>query len=141
MEYIKIQQNNNKKNKTGKYVKGSAAIEMSYIMPMFLFLFVLITHTVFYYHDKAVLNGAAAETAVLGTQMERKHGTEAYDLKEIFQERIKGKLIYMTNVKVSIRTEDDEIEIAAEAQRKGMKLDICQKAAVVKPEEKIRWMN
>ncbi len=45
--------------------KGSAVVEMSYIIPLFLGLFVLIVHAVFYYHDKAVLNAAAAETAVL----------------------------------------------------------------------------
>ena len=44
-------------------LKGSAVVEMSYIIPLFLGLFVLIVHAVFYYHDKAVLNAAAAETA------------------------------------------------------------------------------
>ena len=51
-----------------KSLKGSAVIEMSYIIPLFLGLFVLIMHTVFYFHDKAILNGAASETAVLGAQ-------------------------------------------------------------------------
>ena len=46
-------------------VKGSTVIEMAYIIPLFLGLFVLIMHAVFYYHDKAVLNGAAGETAIL----------------------------------------------------------------------------
>ena len=52
-------------------MKGSYVIEMSYIMPIFLGLFMLIIHTAFYYHDKAVLNGAAGETAVLGSQAAR----------------------------------------------------------------------
>ena len=39
----------------GKYVKASAVIEMSYIMPLFLSLFLLIMYTVFYYHDKTVI--------------------------------------------------------------------------------------
>ena len=69
-----------------KYVKGSAVIEMSYIMPLFLLLFLFITYTVFYYHDKLVLNGAAAETAVLGAQLERRKETGDYDLEEIFKE-------------------------------------------------------
>ena len=53
-------------------LKGSAVVEMSYIIPLFLGLFVLIVHAVFYYHDKAVLNAAAAETAVLGAQTVRR---------------------------------------------------------------------
>ena len=60
-----------KKERFKKDMKASTVIEMSYIMPVFLFLFLLIMYTVFYYHDKAVLNGAAAETAVLGAQAER----------------------------------------------------------------------
>ena len=58
-------------------LKGSAVVEMSYIIPMILFLFVMIIHAVFYYHDKAVLNGAAGETAVLGAQTARRKGTDS----------------------------------------------------------------
>ena len=58
------------------YVSGSTVVEMSYIMPLILLMFVLIIHTVFYFYDRAVLNGAAAETAVLGAELERRHGAE-----------------------------------------------------------------
>ena len=122
-------------------VKGSAAVEMSYIMPLLLLLFLFITYTVFYYHDKLILNGAAAETAVLGAQLERKKEAADYDLEEIFEERIKGKLIYMTDVDVSVQRDEDEITVSAAAQKSVMRLNICQKAAIVKPEEKIRWLT
>ncbi len=122
-------------------VKGSATVEMSYIMPLILLLFLFITYTVFYYHDKLILNGAAAETAVLGAQLERKKEAADYDLEEIFEERIKGKLIYMTDVDVSVQRDEDEITVSAAAQKSVMRLNICQKAAIVKPEEKIRWLT
>ena len=125
----------------GKYVKASAVIEMSYIMPLFLSLFLLIVYTVFYYHDKTVINGAAAETVVLGAQLERRKGTADYDLEEIFRERTEGKLIYMTDVDITVTKDKKEISVSAEAQKSIMRLNICQKAAIVKPEEKIRWMN
>lgn len=130
-----------KDNMWKKYVKGSAVVEMSYIMPLFLLLFLFITYTVFYYHDKLVLNGAAAETAVLGAQLERRKEAGDYDLEEIFKERINGKLIYMTDVDVSVQRDEDEITVSAAAQKSVMKLNICQKAAIVKPEEKIRWLT
>ena len=114
---------------------------MSYIMPLLLLLFLFITYTVFYYHDKLILNGAAAETAVLGAQLERKKEAADYDLEEIFEERIKGKLIYMTDVDVSVQRDEDEITVSAAAQKSVMRLNICQKAAIVKPEEKIRWLT
>ena len=40
------------------YVSGSTVVEMSYIMPLILLMFVLIIHTVFYFYDRAVLNGS-----------------------------------------------------------------------------------
>ena len=123
-----------------KCVRGSSVVEMSYIMPLFLGLFVLIMHTVFFYHDKAVLNGAAAETAVLGAQAERREGTE-YDLESFFTERTSGKLIYMTDVGVNISAEDDKIEVSASARRNFMRLEIRQSAMIVNPEERIRWMR
>lgn len=38
-----------------RWVSGNSVIEMSYIMPLFFSLFVIIIHTVFYYHDKAII--------------------------------------------------------------------------------------
>ena len=116
-------------------VKGSTVI-----MPLFLGLFVLIMHAVFYYHDKAVLNGAASETAILGVQAERRADTE-YDLEGFFRERTSGKLIYMTDVDISVSETGEEITVAASAQRSFMKLKISQKALIVKPEENIRRMS
>ena len=121
-------------------LKGSAVVEMSYIIPMILFLFVMIIHAVFYYHDKAVLNGAAGETAVLGAQTARRKGTE-YDLEEFFHNRTEGKLIYMTDIDISVSETDEEVTVTADAQRSFMKLKISQKALIVKPEKNIRRMN
>ena len=123
-----------------KSLKGSAVIEMSYIIPLFLGLFVLIMHTVFYFHDKAILNGAASETAVLGAQAERRAGTE-YDLEEFFRKRTDDKLIYMTEVTVEVRETGKEITVSAEAYKNFMGIEVSQKALIVKPEENIRLMR
>ena len=136
----KISVENIVKSVIKRSVKGSAVIEMSYIIPLFLGLFVLIMHAVFYYHDKAVLNGAASETAILGVQAERRADTE-YDLEGFFRERTSGKLIYMTDVDVSVAETDEDVTVTADAQRSFMKLQISQKALSVKPEENIRRMN
>ena len=53
----------------GKYVNGSSVVEMAYIMPLFLGLFVILIHAVFYYHDKAVINGAQQCLAHRRTEM------------------------------------------------------------------------
>ena len=110
---------------------------MSYIIPLFLGLFVLIVHAVFYYHDKAVLNAAAAETAVLGAQTVRREGTE-YDLEGFFRERSDGKLIWMIGTSVSVSETDREITVEASVHRSIMSLSVCQKARIACPEEKLR---
>lgn len=121
-------------------LKGSAVVEMSYIIPMILFLFVMIIHAVFYYHDKAVLNGAAGETAVMGAQTARRKGTE-YDLEEFFHNRTEGKLIYMTDPDVSVEEDEESVTVKASAARSFMRLSIYQRALIVKPEEKIRLLG
>lgn len=121
-------------------LKGSAVVEMSYIIPMILFLFVMIIHAVFYYHDKSVLNGAAGETAVLGAQTARRKGTE-YDLEEFFHNRTEGKLIYMTDPDVSVEEDEESVTVKASAARSFMRLSIYQRALIVKPEEKIRLLG
>ena len=115
MEYIRRFIINVKKQR----LSGSTVIEMSYIMPVFLGLFVLIIHTVFYFHDKAVLNGAAGETAILGAQAERREGAE-YDLEVFFRERTDGKLIYMTDVDVSVSRSENEITVSESAEKEFM---------------------
>lgn len=135
MEYIKrVGKIKNKK------VRGSTVIEMAYIMPIFLGMFLLIMNAVFYYHDKAVINGAAGETAILGVQAERRKNTQ-YDPEKFFMERIKGKLICMTDTDVDILKENDGITVTASAQKAFMKIEVSQKALIVKPEEKIRRMR
>ena len=125
------------KSSKKKYLNASSVIEMSYIMPLFLFLFVIIIHTVFYYHDKAVIYGAAGETAAVGAQEERKKGS-SYDLESFFRERVNGKLIYLRDTDVSVVKTSEEITVSVSAQRGLLKVDACQKARIVRPEQKIR---
>ena len=122
-----------------KCISGSTIVEMSYIMPMFLFLFIIVIHTVFYFHDKVILNGAAGETAVLGAQRARMKEKEEADLEEFFMDRIKGKLIQMTDVNVSVSEGKDEVKIEVRAERNRMSISICQRAVIARPEELIRW--
>lgn len=123
-----------------RYVKGSTVIEMSYIMPLFFLLFVLLVHTVFYYHDKAIINGAAAETAILGVQVERRKES-GYDLEQFFRERISGKLIFVTDIDVSVKESKEEISILVHGKKSFMKLAVCQKARIVRPEKRIRQVG
>ena len=52
-------------------VQASMTVEMSFLMPMILFLIMGCILAVFYYHDKNILSGAAYETAVVGSTKAR----------------------------------------------------------------------
>ena len=109
-----------------KEVRGSTVVEMAYIMPLFLLLFVLVINTVFFFHDKVILNGAACETAVLGAQRARLKDTEETDLEGFSMERIRGKLIRMTELRVSVSGGDADVTGEGRPQRVGMRRTVCQ---------------
>ena len=124
-----------------KNVNGSTVVEMAYIIPLFLFFFVILIHTVFYYHDKVILSGAACETAAVSAQEKRRYGTREFDPEVFFTERIRGKLILLTVGEISITENDNETAVEVSAGRSFMKLNICQKAVAAEPEEVIRWVK
>ena len=54
-----------------KYIKGSFTIEAAVIVPIILFIFGILLHILFYWHDKIILMSTAHETAAVGnSQME-----------------------------------------------------------------------
>ncbi|MBO5461093.1 MAG: pilus assembly protein [Ruminococcus sp.] len=125
--------------KERKYVKGVLTVEMSYLIPLILSIILLIIYAVFYYHDKNILNGAAAETAVLCAQIERRpEGSSGEDLNSFFRERIAGKLIFFSDASMELEKTEDEAEVVVQAQKGRMTVHICRRASIVKPEDRIR---
>ena len=105
-----------------RWVSGNSVIEMSY------------------YHDKAIIGGAAAESAVMGAQYVRRYDKN-YDIEAFFQEKIHGKLIYMTDVNVIAEVNKEEVQVFAEAKRSFMKTNVKRTADIVNPEKKIRLLK
>ena len=64
------------KRKIMKQVAAVITVEMSFLFPVILGILSLLFHTIFYYHDKNILIGTAAETAVIGAQLEREPESE-----------------------------------------------------------------
>ena len=102
---------------TKKYVKGSTVVEMSYLIPFCLILFFLLITIIFYFHDKAILNAAAAETAVTGVEMDRKKIEDA-DLDAFFRERTSGKLIFLENITTRVNLSGKKIEVEVFASKR-----------------------
>ena len=125
--------------KAKRTLSGVITVEMSYLMPIILMVFLMTIYSVFYYHDKNILLGAASETAILGTQMERKPDEKGKtDLEAFFQERIQGKLVFFSGAQVSVSISSDQVKVSVSAQKGHMKIKAVQKASVVVSEKKIR---
>lgn len=93
----------------GKRARGSMTVEMSFLMPMILFLIMGCILAVFYYHDKNILSGAAYETAVAGsTKAREKGGVTKEELEQLLQDRVRGKCILFSRVQAAATVGKDE---------------------------------
>lgn len=120
-------------------LQGSMTVEMSFLMPMIMFLIMGCILAVFYYHDKNILSGAAYETAVVGsTKARAKDGIKEGELEMLFYQRAKDKCIIFSYPQVLVKTEKEKIEVTVNATKKYMKVSIIKRAAITDPEKKIR---
>lgn len=119
--------------------KAVLTVELSYLFMILFSIFVLVIHTVFYYHDKNILQGAANETAVLWAQLERRREKYTDKSVETFcQERINGKLILFSGGSVKAEQTKEAITIIVSAEKGFMKVSVQGTAKIMKPEDKIR---
>lgn len=120
-------------------LRGSMTVEMSFLMPMVLFLIMGCILAVFYYHDKNVISGAAYETAVVGsTRMRERDGIDEGELEALYAERIEGKCILFAGSSTQVRVGEKEIEVKVTAQKGRFRLSVLKKSAVTDPERYIR---
>ena len=122
-----------------KGLKGSLTVEMSVIVPVLLVIFMGIILVVFYYHDKNILNGAAYETAVVGSsKMREKEGITEEELVEFCEERLLGKCIFLTSADIEVCIVEDEVLVNLSARKNGIKVSVTKKSVFTQPEKKIR---
>ena len=117
--------------------KGSATVEMAYIMPLFLSLFLLLVTVVFYFHDKCVLYATGYETAVIGAQNMRGEELEDAELEKYLKGRTQKKLLFFSDIKVQVKKNLEYLTIQIQAERSGWKIRAEQKAMRMRPEEVI----
>ncbi len=112
----------------------------SKIIPTCIFsIRLLMIYTIFYFHDKNIIIGAAAETAALGAQVERKPDAGKHtDLNEFYQQRISGKLILFSESPAEVEITEKRVLVSIIANRGKMSLKVQQQAPVLKTEKKIR---
>lgn len=127
------------KQKIMKQVAAVITVEMSFLFPVILGILSLLFHTIFYYHDKNILIGTAAETAVVGAQLERKPDQRGeVDLTEVYRQRIHGKLILFPEAMAVCEITNTKATVTVKAVWKNMELEVEQSAPLLHPERIIR---
>ena len=123
----------------GRGLKGSFTVELSFLMPMILFLIMACIFAIFFYHDKNILTGAAYEASVVGSTMSREiEGIDEEKIRALARERIQGKCIFLHSPNIDVNVEDEEVQVTITASAKHMRSSVTESAAVTKPEKYIR---
>lgn len=105
------------------------------IVPILLFLTATVMTTMFYYHDKVIIEGAARETAVKGAD---RSGMEEAELKKECQRILKNKMIWFPKASVSVSKEKTTVSVHIRAQHRKMKTETTVEYPVTKPEQWLR---
>lgn len=135
---------------------ASTVVEMAYLMPVVLLVWMLVIFALFYYHDKNIMSGAAYETAVVGSEWyhggeftvkggqmnggRTEDGQEDVErkLSRYFRDRVWGKMIFFGQAAVMVQVNEERIVVKAGASRRGLSLYVEKGAALTVPEEEIR---
>lgn len=118
-----------------KKIKGSITIEASIIVPLILFVFVVLLHILFYYHDKNILMVTAHETLALGSGYQE---LKEEELERYFQSRIKHKLMLFQDVESEIQITNHNVIINCEARKHVMRIQFEHMVKRTQPEAYIR---
>lgn len=123
----------------GKECRASTIVEMAYLMPVVLLMWMLVIFALFYYHDKTLVIGAAYETVVVNSERYREVDmVETEQVNAYFWSRIQGKLLFYSHVPVETTVEDEMLIVSVKAKAHGMTIDVVQKVEIIYPEKDIR---
>ena len=120
-------------------LKAVMTIEMSFLVPIIIFLFMGLVLSTFYYHDKNIINGAAYETAVTGSiKMRQKEETSEAELIEFCRDRKRGKCFFLVSHHVDVSIDEEVVVVEISAWKGMFLLSVMIKAAITTPEKRIR---
>lgn len=118
-----------------KGIQGSFTIEAAVIVPMILFIFGVLMHILFYWHDKNILMSTAHETAVLGSS---RNGMAELELEYYFFSRMEGKLLLFDRVECTAYIEEDSVTIVYDGSKGTMVTKSECSVSRTEPENYIR---
>ena len=121
-----------------KYIKGSFTIEAAVIVPIILFIFGILLHILFYWHDKIILMSTAHETAAVGnSQME----LSELELEYYFFSRMEERLLLFDRVECIAYIEDDRVRVVYDGSKRTMVAKGECSISRTEPEDYIRGIR
>lgn len=118
-----------------KSMKGSFTIEAAVIVPLILFIFGVLMHILFYWHDKNILFSTAHEVAALGSSRTEMAEIE---LEYYFFSRIEGKLLLFERVECMTEVTEDKVSVSVDGSKGKMTTKVTYDMARTSPENYIR---
>lgn len=120
-------------------LRGSATIEMAYIVPVILLAITAAVYLGFFFHDKSVLQGLVYEGAMIGSSGYRMDGeVEVTTIETFIKEKAEVKLLYFPAPEVEVEVSEGVIQIEAVTESKGMEIVVSKMLVITEPEEQIR---
>ena len=100
-----------------KELTGGITVEAALLIPVILFVFGVLLHALFYYHDKNVVKAVTCDTTSYGSYLKE---PEQAALKQYFDEQLSGKLLLFQEVFPDIQISEREIKVSCKSREKGM---------------------
>ena len=92
--------------------KASYTIEASLLFPFILAVIVLIIYGSFFIHDRAVLDTAANEAALRGSEITDPDGDIFTKVRDTGEREIEGRLLATKNVDMDIKVDSKEVKVS-----------------------------
>lgn len=118
-----------------KSMRGSFTIEAAVIVPVILFIFGVLLHILFYWHDKNILMSTAHETVALGSSRSE---MEELELEYYFFDRMEGKLLLFDRVECVSSIEKNSVTVVWDGSKRSMVAKGEYRMSRTKPEDYIR---
>ena len=116
-------------------LKGSVTIEASFVLPLFLFVFMISTYCFFYSHDKSVVGAIAYETVAAASGRE---DIKVEEIEAYFVERVEGRTFLFDKISAEVEMTSENVKLTCSGLKRGMSFVLKREMKITEPEDYIR---